>query len=464
MNPRVVPAAIALLLLTHWAPGAEGQEPLRVDSGSSAAASASERLARAKSLFRKGIALLEAGDLERALDLFLQSREVVPSIPNTIDAALCLDRLGRQDEALELWEQVLVDFQDDLDAASRASVAASISAAQRRVGTIEIASNVGGDISIDGRPKGPWPRKTPLRATEGVHQLRIEREGYEAFDARVDVRAGSTLRVEAELAKKVPPVAVPSRGLFVAEVFGGAALGGTLNGDAEATCQARCSKHVVAGGLAGARVGYLFGRDRGFAVELSGGYIAVRASVSRSAIAHYEAKNPLTAPQAFTARYGLDDDLSLRGAFLGAGISHRARLGRPRSLLAFLVTRATIGMVVAASTDPITGSVTVAGSAAPVAVSDADQLLRSTPVFVLPALGVEVAWRAFRASLSVGEAFFPLNGPRFGHAEVGPVPSCPPAGSGATPGCVPNSTLVASERAYGPFALFVPQVSMGVAF
>src|SRR5262245_1540489 len=66
------------------------------------ASAACERLAEAKRWFRQGNALREAGDYERALEFYQRSRALVASAPNTINAAFCLDRLGRYDEALEL--------------------------------------------------------------------------------------------------------------------------------------------------------------------------------------------------------------------------------------------------------------------------------------------------------------------------------------------------------------------------
>src|SRR5262249_9943502 len=65
-----------------------------------------EAHAEAKELFNRGLRLLDAGDLSRALEYFLRSRALSPGKGNTANAAYCLDRLGRFDEALELYEEL----------------------------------------------------------------------------------------------------------------------------------------------------------------------------------------------------------------------------------------------------------------------------------------------------------------------------------------------------------------------
>jgi tetratricopeptide (TPR) repeat protein len=71
-------------------------------------------LEQAKALFHKGNLLRKTGDCQRALELYLQSRALVPSVPNTLNAAFCLNQLGRFDEALETYETALLEFESEL--------------------------------------------------------------------------------------------------------------------------------------------------------------------------------------------------------------------------------------------------------------------------------------------------------------------------------------------------------------
>lgn len=158
-----------------------------------------EQLERAKARFREGNALLRAGDPERALERFLQSRELVPSGKNTANAAICLERLGRYDEALEMYEELLARFAEDLDQQDRASLAPIMASLRGRLGSLELSANVDGQLTVDGKPRGRLPRMTALRVMPGKRRIRVAREGYESVDVIVEVEAGKTLSVDASL-------------------------------------------------------------------------------------------------------------------------------------------------------------------------------------------------------------------------------------------------------------------------
>ncbi|HRI67961.1 MAG TPA: tetratricopeptide repeat protein, partial [Polyangium sp.] len=76
-------------------------------------------VAAAKELNRKGLVFFDAGDYNRALPFFESSRALVPSHANTRNVALCLDGLGRSAEALRMYENLVRDYRDSLDARER---------------------------------------------------------------------------------------------------------------------------------------------------------------------------------------------------------------------------------------------------------------------------------------------------------------------------------------------------------
>jgi hypothetical protein len=166
--------------------------PLRADP------SAAE-LDSAKTLFRRGVALLAAGDTERALDFFLRSRDVVPSSKNTVNAAICLEGLGRLDEALEMYEEVLTRFASQLGNLDRENLVPVIERLRRHVGYLEISSNVDGLIVIDGRARGKLPLRTSLRVLPGRRSVRVVKDGYRSFEGATDIVAAETESLTAEL-------------------------------------------------------------------------------------------------------------------------------------------------------------------------------------------------------------------------------------------------------------------------
>src|SRR5262245_34722023 len=63
--------------------------------------------AEANAAFERGMKLMAEENFDAALAEFLRSRELYPARGNTQNAALCLKKLGRYDEALDMFETLL---------------------------------------------------------------------------------------------------------------------------------------------------------------------------------------------------------------------------------------------------------------------------------------------------------------------------------------------------------------------
>lgn len=192
---RVIVSAACLAL----APTLASAQGVPSPAGSAATPPASPDLDRAKDLFRKGVELMKAGDMERALDHFLRSRAIVPSVPNTMNAAICLDRLERADEALDLYEQLLTELGPKLEEDDRRAVTQSMTALRRRVGSVDVSANVDGTLVIDGRKRGTLPLTGPVRVLPGRHVVRVIKDGYAPAEARTDVKVGESALVDLKL-------------------------------------------------------------------------------------------------------------------------------------------------------------------------------------------------------------------------------------------------------------------------
>ena len=172
--------------------------PVAAADAGNASASA-DALERAKDLFRQGTALAKAGDYARALEFFQRSRGVVASVPNTLNAAVSLRQLGRFDEALELFEELLTRFGDKLAEDERTTLAGEMSAARAKVGSVDVQANVEGSLVIDGRQRGKLPLFSPVRVLGGRHVVQVIKDGYASYRGEVTVVLGQTALVDAKL-------------------------------------------------------------------------------------------------------------------------------------------------------------------------------------------------------------------------------------------------------------------------
>lgn len=153
----------------------------------------------ARAHFGKGVELVEQRAWAEALAEFLLSRKLHPTWKATKNAAACLSELGRYDEALDLLEALVREF-PDLPPPAREDVAAASARLAERVGTIAVEGGEdGASVVVDERYRGELPVAASLRVVTGNHVVRITRDGFEPFEARVVVLPGQRARVEGKL-------------------------------------------------------------------------------------------------------------------------------------------------------------------------------------------------------------------------------------------------------------------------
>ncbi|MBI4705182.1 MAG: PEGA domain-containing protein [Deltaproteobacteria bacterium] len=187
------------------------------------------KLAEAKKLFGQGNELRRAGDCQAALPYYVRSRALVPSVPNTLNTAICLEQLSRFDEALDLYEELLAAFAQQLGDVERAAAGRVMARLRSKLGSIDVFADVDGSLVIDGRARGRLPLLSPVRVLPGRHDVRVLKEGYRTFQSAVEVKVGQTVPVDA----KLDPLAASGRlridapALAGADVFVDGALVGT---------------------------------------------------------------------------------------------------------------------------------------------------------------------------------------------------------------------------------------------
>src|SRR5579871_77659 len=91
----------------------------------------------ARALFESGLGHYDRAEWSAALADFLKSREIFPTRTATSNAAVCLRKEGRYDEALDLLEELLRVYAD-LSPPERAFAERQIVELRGSVGSIEI--------------------------------------------------------------------------------------------------------------------------------------------------------------------------------------------------------------------------------------------------------------------------------------------------------------------------------------
>jgi hypothetical protein len=157
------------------------------------------RFQQAKEHFQRAVEHTDRNEWDAALVEFLKSRELFPTAKNTYNAAVCLRRLNRFDEALDMYESLLRDFRD-VSPADRAVSERELAQLKTSVGAIALEGGVpGAAVIIDGRERGTLPLRGPARVGAGTHTVRVSRDGFLPFEARVDVAGMQTAPLKVEL-------------------------------------------------------------------------------------------------------------------------------------------------------------------------------------------------------------------------------------------------------------------------
>ncbi len=188
-------AAIVALTLAPALASAQPAPSTSVSSPPPAAARKDE----ARKHFEEGLSHFDRGEWSAALAEFLTSRSLFATRAATKDAAICLRKEGRFDEALDMWDALEREFAD-LAPEDRAIADSEIADLKRSVGGVALrGGEPGANVVIDGRARGVLPLAAPLRVSAGSHGVRVYKEGFAAFEARIDVAGQATVAVDVHL-------------------------------------------------------------------------------------------------------------------------------------------------------------------------------------------------------------------------------------------------------------------------
>lgn len=199
LRPRMIRRLFlgaALALAVPCAAGA--QEPAPPGTPPSAGDdAATDKKARAKERFLRGVQLAESESWDAALAEFLASRELLPTKVAVENAATSLLQLKRWPEALGMYEELLRDHGATLAPAERTKIEQALAQLRTNVGELEVTAAAGSVVVVDGRQRGQVPL-APIRVGSGTHTLRISRDGFETVEVSVIVAGGQKKKVVAE--------------------------------------------------------------------------------------------------------------------------------------------------------------------------------------------------------------------------------------------------------------------------
>ncbi|MCC6663559.1 MAG: PEGA domain-containing protein [Polyangiaceae bacterium] len=158
-----------------------------------------QKKADARTHFERGLSLFDEEAWDAALVEFARSREIFATRAATKNAAICLRRLHRFDEALDMFDALLREF-PNLPPADKSLVEREVSELRSRVGTVDIRmTEPGASIVIDGRDRGTSPTTGPLRVSVGSHVVRVFKRGFSPFEQRIDVSGGQNVPIDVKL-------------------------------------------------------------------------------------------------------------------------------------------------------------------------------------------------------------------------------------------------------------------------
>lgn len=188
-------------------------------SPSFAAAQSSTGNAEARVYFEEGNRLFEqanrsrgaqrTGLLQRSLEAYVDSLQIVRSRNALFNAAIVLGELGRNDEAFNYFSEYLLI--EGLSEADRENASARQDALRADVAVLRVTSEPDGSLLwIDRKdlaPRGETPIELAL--PPGEHRAFIEKEGYEPVERAETMVRGETTELELTLLPVVVEPLVP---------------------------------------------------------------------------------------------------------------------------------------------------------------------------------------------------------------------------------------------------------------
>jgi tetratricopeptide (TPR) repeat protein len=162
--------------------------------------------------YRQGLELFDAGQFDKALDLFQTSLSKVDSPNSRLMVARCLEKLERYPEAYREFERVLAEatslargvkkYESTRDAAK-----ADLDLVKQKVAIVHLAAD--GQVTMNGEPV-PRPEHPHLVLPPGEAVFALQLQNGERVETKVLLKAGDEQTIALQLPVQAPTEAAPA--------------------------------------------------------------------------------------------------------------------------------------------------------------------------------------------------------------------------------------------------------------
>lgn len=161
--------------------------------------------------YKQGVKLFEEQDFNAALLEFRKAYELAPNYKVAYNIGQVYYQVQNYAKALQWFERYLSEGAKDILPERRAEVQKEIDELRRRVGRVELQSEIQGvDISIDDEPIGKTPLPEPLSISAGRHRITASKEGYAPFSQTVEIAGQEFKRIPIKLIELTTTSTTPS--------------------------------------------------------------------------------------------------------------------------------------------------------------------------------------------------------------------------------------------------------------
>jgi hypothetical protein len=158
-------------------------------------------LGGAKEHFINGQEYYEQGQYKDAIEEFERAYSLDARPKLLFNIAQSYEKLGNLKKSVEYFKKYVNAESKKVDTTSIKNKITNLEARIKQTGITVTVSEEGADIYVDGEKMAASPVKGVLALDEGMHKIRIVKEGFKDFTMNVGVSTGHSVPVDATLEK-----------------------------------------------------------------------------------------------------------------------------------------------------------------------------------------------------------------------------------------------------------------------